>query len=60
VLRLTPPRALEGIDPSVLLVGHGAPVQSDAAGSLRDALARSRSDIPRLLVSIPGAMRGRS
>jgi hypothetical protein len=60
VLRLTPPRALEGVDPSVLLVGHGAPVQSDAAGSLRDALARSRSDIPRLLVSIPGAIRGRS
>jgi hypothetical protein len=59
-LRLTPPRALEGIDPKVLLVGHGAPVTSNAAGSLSDALARSRSDIPRLLMSIPGAIRGRS
>jgi hypothetical protein len=60
VLRLTPPRALEGIDPKILLVGHGAPVKADAAASLRDAIARSRSDIPRLLLSIPGAMRGRS
>ena len=60
VLRLTPPKVLEGIDPSVLLVGHGAPVRSDAAASLRDALARSRSDIPRLLMSIPGALRGGS
>jgi hypothetical protein len=60
VLRLTPPKALEGIDPSVLLVGHGAPVKSDAAASLTDALARSRSDIPRLLMSIPGALRGGS
>jgi hypothetical protein len=60
VLRLTPPHVLEGIDPKVLLVGHGAPVKSNAAGSLNDALARSRSDIPRLLMSLPGAMRGRS
>jgi hypothetical protein len=60
MLRLTPPRALEGLDPKVLLVGHGAPVTSNAEGSVKDALARSRSDIPRLLVSIPGAMRGRS
>jgi hypothetical protein len=59
VLRLTPPNALEGIDPEMLLVGHGAPVKSDAAASLRTALARSRSDIPRLLMSIPGAIRGR-
>ena len=59
LLRLTPPRVLEGIDPGMLLVGHGAPVETDAAASLRTALARSRSDIPRLLLSIPGAVRGR-
>jgi len=59
VLRLTPPRVLEGIDPGMLLVGHGAPLETDAAASLRTALARSRSDIPRLLLSIPGAVRGR-
>jgi hypothetical protein len=59
MLRLTPPRVLEGIDPKVLLVGHGAPVETDAAASLRDALARSRSDIPHLLLSIPSAVRGR-
>jgi hypothetical protein len=60
VLRLTPPKALKGIDPGMLLVGHGAPVKSDAAASLRTALARSRSDIPRLLLSLPGAVLGRS
>jgi hypothetical protein len=60
VLRLTPPRVLEGIDPGMLLVGHGAPLESDAAASLKDALARSRRDIPRLLLKIPGALRGRS
>ena len=59
VLRLTPPKALKGIDPGMLLVGHGAPVETDAAAGLRTALARSRSDIPRLLLSIPGAVRGR-
>jgi hypothetical protein len=59
VLRLTPPRALESIKPQVLLVGHGPPVQSDAAEGLRQALARSRSDIPRLLLSLPGAIRQR-
>lgn len=60
LLRLTPPRALEGVDPGMLLVGHGAPVRVDAAVSLRTALARSRSDIPRLLMSLPGAVRGHS
>jgi hypothetical protein len=60
LLRLTPPRVLEGIDPKVLLVGHGAPVLRNAAQGLEDALARSRSDIPRLLLSLPGAVRGRS
>jgi hypothetical protein len=60
LLRLTPPKALEGIDPGMLLVGHGAPVKADVAASLRNALARSRSDIPRLLLSLPGAVRGRS
>jgi hypothetical protein len=59
VLRLTPPRALEGIRPRVLLVGHGPPVQKDAAEALQDALARSRSDIPRLLLSLPGAIKQR-
>jgi hypothetical protein len=60
LLRLTPPRVLEGIDPKVLLVGHGAPVLRNAAQGLEDALARSRSDIPRLLLSLPSAVRGRS
>jgi hypothetical protein len=35
-------------------------VLRNAAQGLEDALARSRSDIPRLLLSLPGAVRGRS
>ncbi|HEY7933678.1 MAG TPA: hypothetical protein VID48_07620 [Solirubrobacteraceae bacterium] len=59
VLRVAPPRALEGLTPLVLLVGHGPALQSDAAEGLRVALERSRSDIPRLLLSLPAAIRQR-
>jgi hypothetical protein len=43
----------------VLLVGHGRSVQRGAAKGLRDALAHARSDIPRLLLGLPGAVRQR-
>ena len=59
VLRLTPSRVLESVAPQLLLVGHGSPLQKHAAEGLRGALARSRSDIPRLLFSLPGAIRQR-
>jgi hypothetical protein len=59
VLRLTPPRsALAAYRPTMLLVGHGETIESDGAAALEDALARSRSDLPRLLVRLPGLLRG--
>jgi hypothetical protein len=58
MLRLTPPRKqLSGFAPERLLVGHGPAIESGADSALRDALARSRSDLPRLPLSIPGLLR---
>jgi hypothetical protein len=58
MLRLTPPSAqLSGYDPSMLLVGHGATIESDAATAVQDALARSKSDIPRLVIELPKLIR---
>jgi hypothetical protein len=52
LLRLRPPRALRGLDPEHLLVGHGEGVHGpDAAVALRDALATSRRRIPSLLAT---------
>jgi hypothetical protein len=55
VLRLTPPRRhLAGLAPVHLLVGHGEGVHGPAATTaLADALARSRRDLPRLLLRAP-------
>lgn len=59
MLRLMPPHAqLSDYEPSMLLVGHGRAIESEAATALGDALDRSRSDIPRLLASLPGLIRG--
>ncbi|MGN6170131.1 MAG: hypothetical protein ACTHQQ_18460 [Solirubrobacteraceae bacterium] len=59
MLRLMPPRAqLSVYEPSMLLVGHGRAIESEAAAALGDALARSRSDIPRLLLALPGLIGG--
>jgi hypothetical protein len=45
--------------PEHLLVGHGAPLHGpDAAGGLIDALARSRADMARLLLTGPATIRG--
>jgi hypothetical protein len=58
MLRLTPPRKqFSGFAPERLLVGHGPAIESGADSALRDALARSRSDLPRLPLSIPGLLR---
>lgn len=58
-LRLTPPRgAFSGFRPEILLVGHGQMIESGAADALDDALSRSRSDIPRLLLELPKLLRG--
>ena len=48
LLRLRPPAgALAGIEPSVIAVGHGAPIVQGAAAALAVALRRSRRDLPR-------------
>ena len=60
MLRLTPPRSqLAPYRPSMLLVGHGPAIEADAAVALDDALARSRSDIPRFITSLPRLVLGR-
>ena len=55
LLRLTPPRAALGrLAPEHLLVGHGRGVHGPAAAdALRNALERSRTGFPRLLVRVP-------
>jgi hypothetical protein len=58
MLRLTPPRKqFSPFEPERLLVGHGRAIESGADAALRDALARSRRDLPRLLLSIPNLLR---
>ena len=49
MLRLLPPRrALDGLEPERILVGHGEGVLSDAAPALRTALATARRRTPRV------------
>ncbi len=57
MLRLTPPRALSGRRPERLLVGHGAPLESDAGPALDEALAHARGDLPRLALRLPSLLR---
>lgn len=58
VLRLVPPRRLAQFDPEHLLVGHGSGVHGpETAAAVRQALARSRKDLPRVLAKLPGALR---
>lgn len=46
--RLSPPQALAGLAPELLLVGHGAPLGGPGIGAeLDDALARGRRELPR-------------
>lgn len=52
--------ALKGYEPSLLLMGHGAPVEGPAtAADLATALDHSRKDLPKLLLKLPGILRGR-
>jgi len=46
MLRLTPPRALRGLAPERVLVGHGRGVDEAAADALRYAMAHSRENAP--------------
>lgn len=47
VLRMTPPKALRGLDPDRILVGHGEGVHADASEALQRALDHSRRTAPR-------------
>jgi hypothetical protein len=59
LLRLTPPRAALGRSvPSLLLVGHGPPLSAAVDTALEQALGSARSDLPRLVRRLPGALRG--
>lgn len=62
MLRMFPPRSpFRALEPDHLLVGHGPGLHDgDVAGDVREALARSRTDIPRLLGRIPAMVRAKT
>ncbi|MDA0137855.1 hypothetical protein [Solirubrobacter deserti] len=56
--RAFPPGNLRTFLPDHLLVGHGPPIHGpDAATALREALHRSRRDIPTMIRRMPGLFR---
>lgn len=57
-LRPFPPSALRRFEPRHLLVGHGHPLHGDAVPDALDhAYSHARSDIPHLLMALPGLFR---
>jgi hypothetical protein len=59
LLRPWPPSSLRGYRPEHLLLGHGKGVHgSEAADTVEVAYARARRDLPRVLLGLPGAVRG--
>ena len=56
LLRLTPPRQLARLEPEHVLCGHGAGVHDRATQALRDAVATSRTRLPRLALELPRAL----
>jgi hypothetical protein len=58
LLRPRPPGRLRGLRPEHLLVGHGDALHGTAAApALEEAYARSRRDLPRVLLALPSALR---
>jgi hypothetical protein len=54
LLRLAPPGRLRGYAAEHLLPGHGAPIHGpDTAREIEEAYARSRRDVPKLLLKAP-------
>jgi hypothetical protein len=54
LLRLAPPRRLDGLAPEHLLVGHGEGVHGGAAAvALHEAVASARPRLPRALLRAP-------
>lgn len=60
LIRPFPPRALRGVEPQRILVGHGAAVTDDAAGALRDTIAGARRRIPGAVKAAVSAVRSGS
>lgn len=59
-VRPFPPRALRGVAPQRVFVGHGAGVTDNAAEALQDTLAHARRRIPGALWSAVSALTGGS
>lgn len=57
LLRVVPPTALRAYAPDHLLVGHGPALHAGATQALSTALARSRTDLPRLLTKLPAMIK---
>lgn len=58
-LRPWPPSSLRGYRPEHLLLGHGKSVHGpEAAVAVETAYSRARRDLPRVLLGLPGAVRG--
>jgi hypothetical protein len=58
LLRLRPPRALRGLRPEYLLVGHGDGLHGPAtASAVEEALRTARRRIPRWLLGVPRIVR---
>jgi hypothetical protein len=60
LIRPWPPRALRGLEPARILVGHGEAVTDDATGALRDTLGHARRRLPAALKAAVSAVRGGS
>jgi len=60
LLRLAPPKALLGLGPKHLLVGHGEGLHGETVARLvDDAIRNGRRRIPRWLASVPRIVRSR-
>jgi hypothetical protein len=57
LLRLSPPRSLLDVEPTRVLVGHGAGLDADAAAAVREAIQTGRRRFPRAVLSALSAVR---
>lgn len=61
LLRLLPPRALRGLGPEHLLVGHGEGLHGESVARIvDDAVENARRRIPRWLADVPRIVRDRA
>jgi hypothetical protein len=60
LIRPFPPRALRGLEPQRILVGHGEAVTDNAAGALENTLANARRRLPAAMRAAVSAARGGS